>query len=117
MGKIEGLVQYEVEVQKNGTLVVIVLWVSMNRGARGKKKIIGEAYAKTPDQPQIYFRVTNGTSEGAVYNDFLRLLVFRGYLPLRFRTKFEGKFRDWESVSLVGLDVEEVLEHEGRAPS
>lgn len=111
-----GITQYEVEAQKGGKREVLDLRVSVVRSPRGLKKLLGEAYVKTPTVPMIYFKITNATSEEGVFNDFLRLLLYRGYLPLRFRTFLvDGRKSKWDQVSLEGMDAKTVIEHERSA--
>ena len=114
MAKTEGLVQYEVAAQKRNEHYEMVLRVSENRGARGKTKLLGEAYSMTSEQPFIYFKVVNGETEEEVYKEFLKLLVFRGFLPVQYRTKAASKTSDWKPVSLDGLDLAKIMEQEGQ---
>ncbi len=116
MSETIGITQYEVEAQKSGAKVPMDLRVSVIRSPRGKKKLLGEAYAKTPTVPMIYFKVTGATSDEEVYEKFLQLLLHRGYLPIRYRTfMVDGPKTKWEVVSLEGLDTKAVLAHEGSA--
>lgn len=118
MAETRGNKQYEIEAQKRQRIYNLELFVSVTRGPRGKKKLRGEALTKDTETPAIYFCVTEGDSEEEICQNFLRLLVHRGYLPVRVRTQDEpGKrYGEWKPVSLDGIDISRVLEAErGRA--
>ena len=106
--------QYEVSAQKQFKKYRIVLWVSLNQGPRGKKNYLGEARTKDTVTPMIYFKVSKGSDKEQVYNNFLRLLVHRGYLPLKSRQREAvlAKWSDWKIIPHKGLDVKKVLEQE-----
>jgi hypothetical protein len=110
-----GLKQYQVEAQKLGRTSKINLWVSMIRGPKGKTRLLGEAYTKHLDNPMVYFRVVNAEKEDEVYDEFLRLLVYRGYLPLQFRTLVNDTYGSWEPCDLKNIDTSRVLETENKA--
>ncbi|MBN1947834.1 MAG: hypothetical protein JW797_19365 [Bradymonadales bacterium] len=114
MAETKGLRQYQVEAQKRGQKTILNLWVSLIRGPRGQKKLLGEAYTTNPDHPMIYFRVVNAETEDEVYQEFLRLLVHRAYLPLRFRQLENNRYGEWGSCDCTGIeDIERVMELEG----
>ena len=116
MAETKGLRQYQVEMQKLGKKSSINLWVSLIRGPRGKKRLLGEGYTKNPDHPFIYFRVVNAKDEDEVYQEFLRLLIHRGYLPLKFRPLEGERYGGWETCDLSGIeDAAKVMETEGMA--
>ena len=111
------IVQYDVLAQRRGDDDIIRLWLSTARGARGKKKLIGEAQTVNSEQPHIYFKVGEGGDAETVFRNFLKLLVHRGYLPKqsRHRTSLTGRWTDWSAIPLEHVDeqsLEKVKEHE-----
>jgi len=115
VGETKGIVRYEVETQKQLKKGEISLLVSVIRGPRGKQKTVGEASTRSPDHPYIWFRITNADNEEAVLKEFLRLLVHRGYLPLRMKAKKGGKTTAWKPVDTTGVEgIDEVLQQEAR---
>lgn len=119
MPETKGLVQYQVEAQKRRQKTTLNLWVSQIRGPRGRKKLLGEAYTKDSNTPAIYFRVDNAKKEDDVYEEFLRLLVHRGYLPTKVRQLKENRFDEWKDIeygSIEAPDLTRVLQQEGLAP-
>ena len=106
--------QYEVSVQKQLKKYEIVLWVSLNQGPRGKKTFLGEARTKDTLTPMIYFKVSKGNDKEQVYDNFLRLLVHRGYLPLKSREReaVMAQWSDWNTVPHKDLNVKKLLEQE-----
>ncbi len=120
--KSQDKIQIEVEVQKRGRKTAVVLWISTTRGARGKKKLLGEARTRDSETPAIHFKVTEGETIEELYQNFLRLLIHRGYKPLRGRGRdsLTGPWDEWESCDLGGVDdaeVDHVNENERRTAS
>ena len=116
MGETKGILRYEVEIQKQLKKGEISLLVSVIRGPRGKTKTVGEATTRTPSQPYIWFRITNAKDEKGVFREFLRLLVHRGYLPLRVKELKDGVYSDWVPTDTTGIEgIDEVLAHEAKA--
>ena len=123
MAETKGVTQYEVEIQKQLQKRTILLHVSLIRGPRGKKKMVGEARSKTPQQPAIEFKVVNCSAEPEVFAQFLRTLVHRGYLPLQYREVKKGGegdpvLGDWAAVDANSIEgIEDVVEQEARFAS
>lgn len=113
----KGVSQYEVDAVKRGKKYHVNLWVTLTRGARGKKKLLGEAFTKDTETPAINFLVPEGKTEDEIYQTFLRLLVHRGFMPkmFRYRDSTKGKFGQWKPVSLDDIDgVDKVKENEAK---
>lgn len=116
----KGVAQYEVEATKRGRRYGIDLWIALTRGARGKKKLTGEAYTKNTEIPAISFKIPEGKDEGEILITFVKLLVHRGYLPVRqrFRVHGDAPWEDWEAINIDNIDgSEKVREMEEKAES
>jgi hypothetical protein len=112
----KGIVQYEVELQKACKKDIVALNVAVVRGPRGKKKMVGESATKSPSLPYIWFKITSAATPEEVYHEFLRLVVHRGYLPLRVLEIKDGLRGKWTPCDTTGIDgIEEVLQNETRA--
>ncbi|MBQ8036598.1 MAG: hypothetical protein IJ268_06340, partial [Proteobacteria bacterium] len=65
----------------------IVLMLTVVRGARGKRKLLGEAFARTVYQPVIHFKVFDEVSVESLFTRFLQQLIHRGYRPIQYRER------------------------------
>ena len=113
----KGVSQYEVEAVKRQKHYFINLWINLTRGARGKKKLLGEAFTNDTETPAINFVVPEGKTEEEIFQTFLRLLVHRGFMPklYRYRETNKGEFDKWKAVPLDDVEgVDKVKENEAK---
>ncbi len=87
----------------------ISLLLTMVRGARGRRKLLGEAYARTIFQPIIHFKVFDEKGIESLEMRFLQQLIHRGYLPLRMRRMdLDDLYEDWRECDLSSLDLSSI---------
>jgi len=109
--------QFEVSVQKRGKPYSIDLWCAMTRGARGKKKLVAEAFGRDTETPVINFKINEGKDPDELFTTFVRLLVHRGFLPLKSRSRLSAAapWTKWKKIDIDGVEgAAEVREAEGR---
>ncbi|MBR4986381.1 MAG: hypothetical protein IKY83_11660 [Proteobacteria bacterium] len=83
----------------------IVLMLTVVRGARGKRKLLGEAFARTVYQPVIHFKVFDEVSVESLFTRFLQQLIHRGYRPIQYRERdLDDHLSSWKPCDLTGLD-------------
>lgn len=99
------LQSYEVEIKRLDFSQIVALRVGTVRGARGRRKIYGEAFMRDPWNPWIHFRVQHAKDEDDLCDRFLTQLVHRGYVPLRARKNVAGVWEDWEPLELDRFDL------------
>ena len=99
---------YQVEVLKLGGSEVVELLVSTVRGARGRRKLLGEATLRDWRTPVIQFRVLHAKDLDDLRDRFIRQLIWRGYEPKRWRSRIGGKLLDWSEVDPGAYDVSEM---------
>ncbi|MBQ9243060.1 MAG: hypothetical protein IJ165_07510 [Proteobacteria bacterium] len=83
----------------------IVLMLTVVRGARGKRKLLGEAFARTVYQPVIHFKVFDEVSVESLFTRFLQQLIHRGYRPIQYRERdLDDHLSSWKPCDLSQLD-------------
>lgn len=83
----------------------IVLMLTIVRGARGRRKLLGEAFARTAYQPVIHFKVFDEQSVESLFYRFLQQLIHRGYRPIQFRERdLDNCLSEWRPCDLSRLD-------------
>lgn len=83
----------------------ITLLLTVVRGARGRKKLLGEAFARTIYQPIIHFKVFDEVSVESLFSRFLQQLVHRGYRPVQYRElDLDDHLSAWKPCNLDTLD-------------
>lgn len=102
--------EIEVECVKGthsgGPIKRINLFLTIVRGPRGKKKILGEAFAREVYQPIVHFKVFDNNDVDALFHRFLSQLVHRGYRPLQYRKlDLDEIWGEWDGVDLSKLDL------------
>lgn len=87
----------------------ITLMLTVVRGARGKRKLLGEAFTRTMFHPIIHFKVFDETSVESLFKRFLLQLVHRGYRPVQYREMdLEQHYSPWKPCDLSIFDAEEL---------
>ena len=85
------------------------LMLAIVRGARGKKKLLGEAFARTIYQPLIHFKVFDEESVESLYNKFLQQMIHRGYQPIQYRERdLDDRLSEWKPCDLSKLDKTDI---------
>ena len=83
----------------------IILMLAVVRGARGKRKLLGEAFARTVYQPVIHFKVFDENSVESLFSRFLQQLIHRGYRPVQYRERdLDDRLSEWKPCNLDELD-------------
>ena len=83
----------------------IVLMLTVVRGARGKRKLLGEAFARTVYQPVIHFKVFDEESVESLFSRFLQQLIHRGYRPVQYRERdLDERLSEWKPCDISALD-------------
>jgi hypothetical protein len=83
----------------------ITLLLTVVRGARGRRKLLGEAFARTVYQPIIHFKVFDEVSVESLFSRFLQQLIHRGYRPIQYRERdLDDHLSSWKPCDLSGLD-------------
>lgn len=83
----------------------ITLLLTLVRGARGKRKLLGEAFARTMYQPIIHFKVFDDVSVESLFSRFLQQLIHRGYRPVQYRERdLDDYLSPWKPCNIEGLD-------------
>ena len=83
----------------------ITLMLTVVRGARGRKKLLGEAFARTVYQPIIHFKVFDDVSVESLFTRFLQQLIHRGYRPVQYRERdLDDQLSGWKLCDISGLD-------------
>ena len=83
----------------------IILMLAVVRGARGKRKLLGEAFARTVYQPVIHFKVFDENSVESLFARFLQQLIHRGYRPVQYRERdLDDRLSAWKPCDLSALD-------------
>ena len=94
----------------------IVLMLTVVRGARGKRKLLGEAFARTVYQPVIHFKVFDDDSVESLFSRFLQQLIHRGYRPVQYRERdLDDRLSDWKPCNLAQLDNTDLIRGEEAA--
>lgn len=97
-------VEYIAPHVMNGTGRITLL-LTIVRGARGKRKLLGEAFARTIYQPIIHFKVFDEVSVESLFSRFLQQLIHRGYRPVQYRERdLEDRLSSWKPCNLESLD-------------
>ena len=90
------------------------LMLAVVRGARGKKKILGEAFVRTVYQPMIHFKVFDEESVESLYRKFLQQMVHRGYQPIQYRERdLDDRLSQWKPCDLSVVDTTDIEASEG----
>ncbi len=95
---------FQVEIIKQGEPSLVDLLVSTIRGARGKRKLHGEAIVSDWCTPIIQFEVQHAKDIDDLRDRFIRQLVHRGYMPKRYRERVKGKLTDWREINPENYD-------------
>ena len=83
----------------------ITLMLTVVRGARGKRKLLGEAFVRTVYHPVIHFKVFDETSVESLFLRFLQQLIHRGYRPIQYRERdLDNRLSAWKPCDLSVLD-------------
>lgn len=83
----------------------ITLMLTIVRGARGRRKMLGEAFARSIYQPVIHFKVFDDHGVETLFLRFLQQLVHRGYRPVQYREKdLDDRLTSWKPCDLSLLD-------------
>ncbi|MFA5624337.1 MAG: hypothetical protein WC966_04695 [Bradymonadales bacterium] len=91
----------------------ITLMLTMVRGARGKRKLLGEAFTRTMFHPIIHFKVFDDKSVESLFKRFLLQLVHRGYRPVQYREMdLEKHFSPWKPCDLSIFDPDALAERQ-----
>lgn len=94
----------------------ITLMLTVVRGARGRRKLLGEAFARSIYQPVIHFKVFDDTGLETLFLRFLQQLVHRGYRPIQFREKdLDDRLSGWKPCDLSLLDSSDLERGENAA--
>lgn len=94
----------------------ITLMLTVVRGARGRRKLLGEAFARSIYQPVIHFKVFDDTGVETLFLRFLQQLVHRGYRPIQFREKdLDNRLSGWKPCDLSLLDSSDLERGENAA--
>lgn len=97
-------VEYIAPHVMNGTGRITLL-LTIVRGARGKRKLLGEAFARTIYQPIIHFKVFDEVGVESLFSRFLQQLIHRGYRPIQYRERdLEDRLSSWKPCNLESLD-------------
>ena len=96
---------YEFEVERRSNTKRISLVVSSVRGVRGKRRLLGEAFARDPFTPVVNFRVQHAKDIPDLRDRFIRQLIRQGYRPLRYRQQVDGTFHEWTPVDHSQFDM------------
>ena len=99
------LKSYEVEVQRLDFVQIVSLHVGTVRGPRGRRKIYGESFMRDPWNPWSHVKVQHAKDEGDLCEKFLKLMVHKGYVPLRARKLVDAVWGDWETLDLDKFDL------------
>ena len=109
--KINRIKEIQIEVKKRGKTQVVTLMFSYIRGPRGRKKLLGEAFASEYDTPITYFKMDKVKTEEEAYQSLLHQLAWRGYLPTIFRQKTarpRARWSAWTDVDVSGINLDDV---------
>ena len=83
----------------------VVLMLTVVRGARGKRKLLGEAFVRTVYIPIIHFKVFDENSVESLFMRFLQQLIHRGYRPIQYRERdLDDRLSEWKPCDLSALD-------------
>ena len=103
--KTGSLRSYEVEIQRLDYVQKVALHVGTVRGARGRRKIYGEAFMRDPWNPWVHLKVQHAKDEDDLCDRFIAMIVHRGYVPLRARKDNDGVWGDCEALDLEKFDL------------
>ena len=97
-------VEYIAPHVMNGTGRITLL-LTIVRGARGKRKLLGEAFARTIYQPIIHFKVFDDVGLESLFSRFLQQLIHRGYRPVQYRERdLDDHLSSWKPCDIASLD-------------
>lgn len=92
----------------------INLMLTIVRGPRGRRKLLGEAFARQVYHPVIHFKVYDDGDVDALFLRFLNQLIYRGYRPLQFREMdMENRWGAWAECDLSRLDLSDLNQASG----
>jgi len=84
----------------------INLMLTVVRGPRGRRKLLGEAFCRQVYNPIIHFKVYDEDDVGVLFQRFLQQLIHRGYRPQQYRElSLEDRWNEWRAVDLSTLDL------------
>jgi hypothetical protein len=87
----------------------INLMLTVVRGPRGRRKLLGEAFARQVYHPVIHFKVYDDGDLDALFARFLGQLIYRGYRPLLYRQMdMEDRWGPWAECDLSKLDLRDL---------
>lgn len=84
----------------------INLMLTVVRGPRGRRKLLGEAFTRQIYHPIIHFKVYDEGDVEALVQRFMQQLIHRGYRPVQFRElSNENRWGNWQDCDLTALDL------------
>lgn len=87
----------------------INLMLTVVRGPRGRRKLMGEAFARQVYQPIIHFKVYDDGDLESLFTRFLNQLVHRGYRPVQYRElDLEDRWSSWLECNLSEVDLSDL---------
>ncbi len=91
--------RFQLEAVKTGRNVVFQVTVFQKRD-RDRDKLFAETQCSDPYHFMIQFIIREAPTFEKLLEKFYRQLDHRGFVPLRYRVRENGKWAEWQPVAL-----------------
>ena len=95
--------RFQLEATKLGRIVVFQVTV-FEKTERNRRKLFAETQCSDPLHFIIQFIIREAPTFEVLLEKFVHQLVHRGFSPVKFRIRGEGKWQDWRPVEAISAD-------------
>ena len=89
--------RFQLEAAKLGRRVVFQVTV-FEKTERNRSKLFAETQCSDPLHFIIQFIIREATDFESLLEKFVRQLTHRGFMPMRFRVRGEGRWQEWQPI-------------------
>ena len=93
--------RFQLEATKMGRRVVFQVTV-FEKTERNRRKLFAETQCSDPLHFIIQFIIREAPDFEGLLDRFVRQLVHRGFVPVKFRIRDAGKWKEWEMIDGTG---------------
>ena len=92
--------RFQLEAAKLGRSVVFQVTV-FEKTERNRGKLFAETQCSDPLHYIIQFIIREAASFDVLLEKFVQQLVHRGFTPIKYRVRGEGKWQEWQPIEVV----------------
>lgn len=92
--------RFQLEASKIGRSVVFQVTV-FEKTERNRKKLFAETQCSDPLHFIIQFIIREASSFDNLLAKFVQQLTHRGFSPLKYRVRGEGKWQEWKAIEVA----------------